>query len=178
MSPKRFTVATTALFPAAEQTHCSLVVFNSEGVTVVVEVLLYVHRNRRLTRDGSPGRPPRHSDSSWVLRVTVALHSAFWISTEVVTACFSWCMAGATNASGETLRCLCAATPPSTPGLGLWHHQVHQDLGCVTTYWHLQQHHGLGCVQHTNTADNTKNLGRFTTYWHLEHQGLGCITTH
>ena len=31
---------------------------------VVVEVLLYVHRNRRLIRDGSPGRPPRHSHSS------------------------------------------------------------------------------------------------------------------
>ena len=28
------------------------------GVAVVVEVLLYVHRNRRLIRDGSPGRPP------------------------------------------------------------------------------------------------------------------------
>ena len=25
----------------------------------VVEVLFYVHRNRRLIRDGSPGRPPR-----------------------------------------------------------------------------------------------------------------------
>ena len=30
----------------------------------VVEVLLYVHRNRRLIRDGSPGRPPRLSHSS------------------------------------------------------------------------------------------------------------------
>ena len=28
---------------------------------VVVEVLLYVHRNRRFIRDGSPGRPPRLS---------------------------------------------------------------------------------------------------------------------
>ena len=28
-------------------------------------VLLYVHRNRRLIRDGSPGRPPRLSHSSW-----------------------------------------------------------------------------------------------------------------
>ena len=28
-------------------------------VVVVVEALLYVHRNRRLIRDGSPGRPPR-----------------------------------------------------------------------------------------------------------------------
>ena len=27
-------------------------------------VLLYVHRNRRLIRDGSPGRPPRFSHSS------------------------------------------------------------------------------------------------------------------
>ena len=34
---------------------------------VVVEVLLYVHRNRRLIRDGSPGRPPRLSHSSWAL---------------------------------------------------------------------------------------------------------------
>ena len=30
----------------------------------LVEVLLYVHRNRRLIRDGSPGRPPRLSHSS------------------------------------------------------------------------------------------------------------------
>ena len=29
-----------------------------------VEVLLYVHKNRRLIRDGSPGRPPRLSHSS------------------------------------------------------------------------------------------------------------------
>ena len=33
-----------------------------------VEVLLYVHRNCRLIRDGSPGRPPRLSHSSWALR--------------------------------------------------------------------------------------------------------------
>ena len=30
-------------------------------------VLLYVRRNHRLIRDGSPGRPPRFSHSSWVL---------------------------------------------------------------------------------------------------------------
>ena len=29
-----------------------------------VEVLLYVHRNRRLIRDGSPGQPPRLSHRS------------------------------------------------------------------------------------------------------------------
>ena len=29
--------------------------------------LLYVHKNRRLVRDGSPGRPPRLSHSSWAL---------------------------------------------------------------------------------------------------------------
>ena len=32
-----------------------------------IQVLLYVHRNRRLIRDGSPGRPPRPSHSSWTL---------------------------------------------------------------------------------------------------------------
>ena len=35
--------------------------------TVAVEVLLYVHRNRRFIRDRSPGRPPRLSHSSWAL---------------------------------------------------------------------------------------------------------------
>ena len=31
---------------------------------VLVEVLLYVHRNRKFIRDGSPGRPPPLSHSS------------------------------------------------------------------------------------------------------------------
>ena len=33
---------------------------------------LYVHGNRRLTRDGSPGRPPRLSHSSWTLKAKSA----------------------------------------------------------------------------------------------------------
>ena len=33
------------------------------------EVLPYVHRNRRFIRDGSPGRPPPLSHSSWALNV-------------------------------------------------------------------------------------------------------------
>ena len=37
----------------------------------LVEVLFYVHRNRRLIRDGSPGRPPRLSHSSWALPLGV-----------------------------------------------------------------------------------------------------------
>ena len=59
MSHKHLTVATIALFSASEHTHCTLVV----------------------------------CDSEWV---TVALHSAFWVSTEVVTALFGCYMAGAT----------------------------------------------------------------------------------
>ena len=35
-----------------------------------VEVLLYVHRNRRLIRDGSPGQPPRLSHSSWTRQLS------------------------------------------------------------------------------------------------------------
>ena len=40
---------------------------------VVVEVLLYVHRNCRCIKDGSPGRPPRlsHSSRALVLVMTV-----------------------------------------------------------------------------------------------------------
>ena len=36
----------------------------SSHVILPVEVLLYVHRYRRLIRDRSPGRPPRLSHSS------------------------------------------------------------------------------------------------------------------
>ena len=36
-------------------------------LSLMVEVLLCIHRNRRLIRDGSPGRPPRLSHSSWSL---------------------------------------------------------------------------------------------------------------
>ena len=38
-------------------------------VVVFVEVFLYVHRNRRFIRDGSPGRPPRLSHGSSELHV-------------------------------------------------------------------------------------------------------------
>ena len=34
---------------------------------ILVEVLLYVHKNRWFIRDGSPGRPPRFSHISWAL---------------------------------------------------------------------------------------------------------------
>ena len=39
-----------------------------EGGGNDVEVLLYVHRNRRLIRDGSPGRPPLGGGDSSVVR--------------------------------------------------------------------------------------------------------------
>ena len=42
-------------------------VFLKPGVghnTAVVQELLYVHRNRRFIREGSPGRPPRLSRGS------------------------------------------------------------------------------------------------------------------
>ena len=42
-------------------------VHGTSGLQEVVEALLYVHRNRRFIRDGSPGRPPRLSHSSQVL---------------------------------------------------------------------------------------------------------------
>ena len=40
----------------------------------MVEVLLYVHRNRRFIRDGSPGRPPRLSHSCVEHLVEVLLY--------------------------------------------------------------------------------------------------------
>ena len=53
---------------------------------IVGWVLLYVHRNCRLIRDGSPGRPPRLSHSSWAQYVivfvvtTLYLHEKGWNS--------------------------------------------------------------------------------------------------
>ena len=49
----------------------------------MVEVLLYVHRNRRLIRDGSPGGPPRLSYSTWTLMITPVVECCF-TSTETV----------------------------------------------------------------------------------------------
>ena len=46
---------------------CCAVVFVVVVAVVDVEVLLYFHRNGRLIRDGSPGRPSRLSHSSWTL---------------------------------------------------------------------------------------------------------------
>ena len=49
----------------------------------LVEVLLYVHRNRRLIRDGSPGRPPRLLHSSWArqsLAVSIFIFFFFYRS--------------------------------------------------------------------------------------------------
>ena len=45
----------------------SPVLHGKKKKSVVVEVLLYVHRNHRLIGDGSTGRPPRLSHSSWAL---------------------------------------------------------------------------------------------------------------
>ena len=50
---------------------CFLGCVGGGGLTSIaadVEVLLYVHRNRMLIRDGSPGRPPRLSHSSLIAR--------------------------------------------------------------------------------------------------------------
>ena len=53
-------------------------------VVVFVEVLIYVHRNRRfITRDRSPGSPPRLSHSSWALRVLLWLIACLYLSTRV-----------------------------------------------------------------------------------------------
>ena len=46
----------------------------------VDDVLLYVHRNRRLIRDGSPGRLPRLSHSSWALLVCLTVTHTYTYS--------------------------------------------------------------------------------------------------
>ena len=43
----------------------SSLLIQASFIWLVDEVLLYVHRNRRFNRDGSPGRSPRLSQYSW-----------------------------------------------------------------------------------------------------------------
>ena len=43
-----------------------------ELVCLLLEVLLYVHKNCRFIRDGSPGCPPQLSHSSWAVCLTWA----------------------------------------------------------------------------------------------------------
>ena len=47
---------------------------------LTVEVLLYVHRNRRCIREGSPGRPPRPLllSSEWRMRDPSGTHLLLW----------------------------------------------------------------------------------------------------
>ena len=47
-------------------------------------MLLYVHRNRRLNRDGSPGRPPRLPHSSWALYEDVPLVELMYLMVELM----------------------------------------------------------------------------------------------
>ena len=71
----------------AAREDCKIVIVSGQGLDVIYTccaaredskrssadngwVLLYVHRNRRLIRDGSPGRPPRLSHSFWTLKRT------------------------------------------------------------------------------------------------------------
>ena len=75
------------VFSAVYQIHCHRAfnwppVYNACCTKLYGWVLLYVHKKRRLIRDGSPGRPPRLSHSSWAL-------AAYWLkccftSTETV----------------------------------------------------------------------------------------------
>ena len=61
---------------ASSHWFCELIAF--AGIFhFVVEVLLYAHRNRRSVRDGSAGRPPRLSHSSWALSLYSAITMLF-----------------------------------------------------------------------------------------------------
>ena len=74
-------------------------------LVVVVEVLLYVHKNRRLIRDGSPGRSPRLSHSS---RVQGLAHRQGHLMEDCAT---TRCGTARAQASATPLP------PPTTPPL-------------------------------------------------------------
>ena len=78
-------------FPLGEWTACMTIFYYPatqapihclQNVTRwLLEVLLYVHRNHRFIRDGSPGRPPWLSHSSWALHIIHQLVDIMYYAT-------------------------------------------------------------------------------------------------
>ena len=78
-------------FPLGEWTACMTIFYYPatqapihclQNVTRwLLEVLLYVHRNHRFIRDGSPGRPPWLSHSSWAPHIIHQLVDIMYYAT-------------------------------------------------------------------------------------------------
>ena len=79
------------------------------AILVVVEVLLYVHRNRRLIRDGSPGRPPRLLHSSWAVQGGLAHRQGHLMEDCATTRC------GTARAQASATPLPPPTTSPSSP---------------------------------------------------------------
>ena len=101
-------------------------------------VLLYVHRNRRLIRDGSPGRPPRLSHSSWTLKeafpqapgqfISVRLWDNFWLTGELRAYNVEFCVRSAH--SGSAFLGLCLRRQKTAGLLFYYVHPCHSVLSC------------------------------------------------
>ena len=64
-------------------------------------MLLYVHRNRRFIRDGSPGRPPRLSHSSWALGGSTKYGVDLFLPFLYATGVYVWAGGGGGSRDGE-----------------------------------------------------------------------------
>ena len=105
----------------------------SKEVKMLVEVLLYIHRNHRFSRDGSPGHPPQPSRSSWALREVKVILTLPWLGVKPMLGAFTvcpllgWCVSGRTggNSPAWKRRKRCSPAKPmvasSTVPMKLWY---------------------------------------------------------
>ena len=78
-------------------------------------VLLYVHRNHRLIRDGGRGRPPRLSHSSWALMVWSSGKALGWKVDDIGSTLASALLRYSSKACGLQILLLWLRPPPLSP---------------------------------------------------------------
>ena len=88
----------------------------------------YAHRNHRLIRDGSPGRPPRLSHSAWALMLPCSwwslLHSATLCSQALTALLFRAGQSHRPSASTPTSLCIVQIWSIRTMPLSDWQHNT------------------------------------------------------
>ena len=123
---------------------------------LVVWVLLYVHRNRRFIREGSPGRPPRLSHSSWALKTASTFEEREKLKRNRTEALLLTSLAPCRYAKLAPRSCLplysnilcCSLGPLPTRTEWYWQARKHAEAGSPLDRPEIQRPHPWMCQQH------------------------------